>query len=306
MNKIYGYLILIVLLSCSKTDDCITEKTTLIIGNEEFKLTEKSFYGNENCDIIYVEVGYQVPNDPGFRLKFALGKNGSIRNIDLVFARARENKQYESADFNPSGLLSIRNFIYNPSKNYLHFEFQGDLVEVDGAFSTIDIPKDRKYIKGIFTTDNLIKTVCNSAIGNLNFETNNLTFLGNNYFGNFNISLTTNPYQFYFYSDNGYRTIIKSKVDLWNLEKGTYNFDQNSIENRIDFEQYMGIFRATQLLWIRDIDWKKYQTSGSYTILGHQIINGQKVTNGEFNLQIFDNGVSKHNIINAKFEVIGF
>ena len=118
--------------------------------------------------------------------------------------------------------------------------------------------------------------------------------------------MKTNPYQLYFYSDNGFRTIFKSKTDLWNLEKGTYTFDQNNIENRIDFEQYIGIFRATQLLWIRDVDWKKHQTTGNYKITEHLLINGVKVTKGEFNLQVFDAGILKHNITNAKFEVAGF
>lgn len=115
-----------------------------------------------------------------------------------------------------------------------------------------------------------------------------------------------NPYQFYFYSDNGYRTIFKSQIDLWNLKKGIYNFDQNSIENKIDFEQYIGNARATQLLWIRDVDWKKHQTSGSFTILEHIIINGEKVTKGEMNLQVYDNGVLVYSILNGIFETSSF
>jgi len=43
--------------------------------------------------------------------------------------------------------------------------------------------------------------------------------LNSDNFGSYDTGLKTNPYQYYFYSDNGYRTIIKSKVDLWNFKK---------------------------------------------------------------------------------------
>jgi hypothetical protein len=110
----------------------------------------------------------------------------------------------------------------------------------------------------------------------------------------------------YFYTDNGFRALIKSKIKLPNLAAGTYKFDQNTVENRIDFDQYVGIFRATQLLWVRDIDWKKYQTAGSYTILEHTTINEEKVTRGEMNLQVYDKGALIHNITNGKFVVTDF
>ena len=90
------------------------------------------------------------------------------------------------------------------------------------------------------------------------------------------------------------------------MDKGTYTFDQNTLENRIDFEQYIGIFRATQLLGIRPQDWKKFQTSGSYTIKEHVIINGVKVTRGELDLQVYDNGQLLHAVTKGTFEVTGF
>jgi len=58
--------------------------------------------------------------------------------------------------------------------------------------------------------------------------------------------------------------------------------------------------------YYREIDWEKHKTRGSYTIVEHVIINGQKVTRGEMNMQVYDNGVLIHNITNGKFEVPGF
>jgi hypothetical protein len=95
---------------------------------------------------------------------------------------------------------------------------------------------------------------CKAFLPTVQFKTPTITFTGTRANATYDPSLNTNPYIHRFYSNNGYRAIIKSKVDLWNLDKGTYTFDQNTIENRIDLEQYTGIFRATQLLWIRTQD----------------------------------------------------
>ena len=305
--KTTSLLLLLFMFSCDKDEiktEVIEKSLDIRIDNENLKVTNNSISSNESCNSLFASCRYQNSKDLGFRIEFRLNKNGALRNITL-FDYRNGNSHFESADFNSTGLITISNFSYNETKKYLHFDFKGELLEQ--AYSDeLDVDKKRKHIEGSITIKEVRNTECTSFIPNLDFETTNLRFLNNNTFASYDSGLKTNPYQFYFYSDNGYRTIIKSKVDLWHLEKGTYNFDQSSLENRIDFEQYIGIFRATQLLWIRDIDWKKYQTSGSYTILGHQIINGQKVTNGEFHLQIFDNGTLKHNITNAKFEVIGF
>jgi hypothetical protein len=300
-------LLFFFLFSCDKDEiikEVIEKSLDITIGNENLKVTNSSISSNESCNSLFASCRFQNSKDLGFRIEFRLNKNGALRNITL-FDYRNSNSQYQSADFNPTGLMAISNFSYDETKKYLHFDFKGELLE-QAYNDELDVDKKRKYIEGSITIKEVRNTECTSFIPNLDFETTNLRFLNNNNSGSYDIRLKTNPYQYCFYSDNGYRTIFKSKVDLWNLEKGTYNFDQNSIEDRIDFEQYIGVFRATQLLWIREIDWKKHQTIGSYTILEHQIINGQKVTKGEMNMQVYDNGVLIHNISNGKFEVVGF
>lgn len=75
----------------------------------------------------------------------------------------------------------------------------------------------------------------------------------------------------------------------------------------MDLEQYIGVFRSTHMGgYYREIDWEKHQTRGSYTIVEYVVINRQKVTRGEMNMQVYDNGVLIHNITNGKFEVPGF
>ncbi len=295
---------------CSCNDDVVEPATdrlfTIQLGDKNYKGVNKSVAASEDCERLSIAYSYDKP-DGHFAIDFDILKNGALHKATFVDYTLRGgNNRFETADFNPVALMKITNFKYDEATNYVHFEYSGELIMVRGDFYDTDKISPRIHIQGVVTITDLTDYECKTFIPTAQFKTPNLTFIGTRANATHDPSLLRNPYQYLFYSDNGFRTIFKSKVDLWNLEKDTYNFDQNSIENRIDFEQYIGIFRATQLLWIREVDWKKYQTSGSYTILDHQTINGQKVTKGEFNLQVYDNGILIHNITQAKFAVVGF
>jgi len=310
MNNIYKYLIILpFFLSCSNTENVEVTPNKLIeitIGSESFILNEQEQIGcNENCNSLFITGKYNTPdNTLGFRITFRLTKKGAIENIILNNYR-ESGKQYGSADFNPLAIFSIKNFSYNPSTNYLHFEFEGDLVEVESNLILIDVLKPRKFIKGQVTIKDVLKTNCNNSPNNINFDTTNLKFATINSLGT-NDSSATNPFVFSCFSDNGYKISFKSAVDLWNLPIGQYNFNQNDIQNRIDLEKYIGSIRATQVLWIRPIDWQVYQTSGNYIVQEHVLINGQKITKGIFNINVYENSNLIHTINNTKFEILGF
>lgn len=294
--------------SCDKDDiqkEEITSSFEIKIDNDQFKFTNGSVGAIENCERISVGVQSDKSAKENFTIVINLLKNGGIGNVQLFDYRFNNNP-YETPDFKTDGLLTISNFEYDEAKKYLHFEYEGELLKVETDFNSLDKNQPRKKIKGVVTINNIKSVKCNTFISQLNFKTNTLKFVTNRHLASYDSGLKLNPYQFFFYSDNGYRTIFRSNKDLWILDKGTYAFDQNTLENRIDFEQYTGIFRATQLLWIRPQDWKKFQTSGSYTITEHVIINGTKVTKGQMNLQVYDNGLLIYNISNGTFEVTGF
>lgn len=298
------FFLFIFLFSCTKDEEIVIDKSLNIqIENKKFQLINDNLLVEETCNDILINVGYEN-SENNLKISFVLSKNGDLKVISLIDWKS--SNFYHSPDFNPLGLLSIKNFKYDEVSRHLHFDFDGELIKTIEINDNLDTNKERLKIKGTFTINNLKSKECKFYKPELIFEVPELKFVTTTMSGAFNPARYPNPYVFRFYSNNGYRILIQTKSDLWNLEKGTYNFDRSSAENRIDFEQYIGIFRATQLLGSRDFDWKKYETFGSYTIIEHKIINGQKVTNGEFNLQIFDNGVSKHNIKNAKFEVVGF
>lgn len=296
-------------ISCDKdeiTNKVIEQSIDLQIENEKFKIVNESFVVNENCNTIFVSLIYDKgKNEPHFIFELAITKKGILRKVS--YTRFGESTSpFDTPDFNLKGLFTVDNFVYDESSKNLSFNFSGELVKVETNTPLLDVPQKRKKINGKIISNKVKATTCTSFISDLHFETNNLTFATNFNAGSHDPNLPANQYNFRFFSNNGYRAIIKSKVDLWNLDKGTYTFDQNTLENRIDLDQYVGIFRATQLLWIRPQDWKKFQTSGSYTIKEHVIINGLKVTRGEINMQVYDNGMLLHTINNGTFEVTGF
>ena len=307
--KILISFFILLFFSCNQDEiekEDIVNSFELQIENEKFRIENESFVANESCNTIFVSFIYDKgKSEPHFIFELSITKKGVLRKIS--YTRFGEStKPFETPDFNLKGLFSVNNFVYKESKKYLSFDFSGQLLHVETNIPSLDEPQKRKKIIGKITVNKISNTSCTSFISDLNFETNNLTFSSNYHAGSFDSDLKVNPYNSRFYSDNGYRAIIKSKKDLWKVDKGTYSFDHNTLENRIDLEQYTGIFRATQLLWIRPIDWKKFQTSGSYTIKEHVIINGLKVTRGEINMQVYDNGVLVHTINNGTFEVTGF
>ncbi|SHN53379.1 hypothetical protein SAMN05444395_101517 [Flavobacterium fryxellicola] len=306
--KVIFLSVLLLFISCDKDDiekEEITSSFEIKIDNDQFKFTNGSVGAIENCERISVGVQSDKSAEENFTIVINLLKNGGIGNVQLFDYRFNNNP-YETPDFKTDGLLTVSNFEYDEAKKYLHFEYEGELLKVETDFNSLDKNQPRKKINGVVTINDIQSIKCDTFISQLNFTTNTLIFFTNRPCASHDPNLKTNPYQFSFLSTNGYRAIIKSSKDLWNLDKGTYAFEQNSLENRIDLEQYIGIFRATQLLWIRPQDWKKFQTSGSYTIKEHLIINGLKVTKGQINLQVYDNGMLLHSISNGKFEVVGF
>ncbi len=306
MKKTYILLLFLALISCSKSNEEISNRSfTVNIENENFTLINENITANENCDNLFVSARYTTPNDIGFKLEFKLTKKGAIRNVALYNYR-EASKQYESADFNPTGKLTLKNFNYDQDKNTLSFDFEGYLIEVDSNIGTIDVQRNQKYIKGKMNIDALTKTACNNTIGDITIETNNLKFYTSKTLGTNTPSLTLNPYAFDFFSDNGYKISFKNNVDLWDVPIGNYSFTETTPESRINFEEYIGNFRATQLLWIRLVDWKVYSTAGNFKIKEHKMLNGLKVTRGEFDLNVSENNVSKYSLKNIAFQVIGF
>lgn len=305
--RLYSLILFLLLFSCTKDEDVliVNQSVDVLIDNKQFQLINNDFLIVENCNDLFIDFIYDKPENH-FMMSFILSKKGELKHISLLDFR-RSSSFYRTPDFNPLRLMAIKNFKYDGIKKSVYFDFSGELIKTINGIQDMDTPQDKVKIKGTVNTNNIKTEECSIFIPDLTFEVPELKFVTTKINASFNPSVSTYSYIFRYYSNNGYRILIKSKTDLWNLDKGVYPFNENSAENRFDLEQYIGIIRASDSgTYSRDIDWKKYQTAGSYTILEHVIINGQKVTKGEMNLKVYDNGVLIHTITKGKFEVTGF
>lgn len=307
--KSYFLAFLFLLFSCSKSDDLVSDlekKIEISIGNENFIIDgPMQISSNEDCSNLFVSAKYNAKNniDEGFRIKFRITKKGLVKKIELYNYR-ESNKEYGSADFISNQIFTIKNFSFE--KNTLYFEFEGDLILVDNNYNSLDDESPRKKIKGKVYYKNVINIACETIINEVNVKTNTFTFNSINSLGTYNPLLSTNPNQYNCFSNDGYRVSFKSDTKLWNLPIGQINFSETDIENRIDFDKYIGNIRATDALWIRPQDWSSFNSSGSFTIVEHVIEKGLKVTKGVFNVNLYENGNLLHEITNADFKIVDF
>lgn len=304
-NVIKLLIFLLFVSSCSKEEVVKIPLNTVTIDGNKVQLQSNSMYGNENCNSIFAFIDYSSTNDLGFRVSFNLNKRGEITNIRLTTDKS--SVIYESADFNPSSILKITNFVYKPESNFITFDFEGDLVKVNFNESDADNIHSTKYIKGKFTTNKLGKSDCSNVENDLNFAVPTLKFGTVKWHKTASTGANVKtPFQTRFFSDNGFEISFQNDTDLWNVPLGQYNFNVSSTQNRVEFKKYIGNVRATQLLWIRPIDWKIYQTSGNYVITQKIIVRGKKVINGTLSMKVLENGIEVYDIKNGSFSITGF
>lgn len=306
--KIVVVFVSFFLCSCTKdeVEPEIERLFELQLGDKKYKFVNDWVGAIEDCERL--SIGVMIDQSYGhFGLDFNILKNGALAKASLVdYTMTGGDNDYETANFNAVALMKITNFKYDEATNYVHFEYSGELLKINrpGNPDRIFPPK---YIKGVVNITNLDEYKCNTFLPTARFETPTITFTGVKANATFDSSLSSNRFTHRIYSNNGYRMFFKLKEDFWGFEIGKpYKFDQKTIENRIDLEQYIGRLRATQNLYNEQEDWKKFQTAGSFTILERKIVNGIKVTKGEMNIEVYDNGVLVHSINNGIFETSSF
>ena len=278
----------------------------LQLGDKKYKFVNDWVSAIEDCERL--SIGVMIDQSFGhFGIDFNILKNGALAKATLVdYSMMGGDNDYETANFNAVASMKITNFKYDEVKKYVHFEYSGKLLKINRPGNP-DRIFPSKYIKGVVTITNLDEYKCNTFLPTARFETPTITFTGVRANAQYESSLSTNRFTHLIYSNNGYRMFFKLKDDFWSFEIGkTYKFDQKTIENRIDLEQYIGRLRATQNLYNEQVDWKKFQTAGSFTILERKMVNGIKVTKGEMTIEVYDNGVLIHSILNGIFETSSF
>lgn len=290
--------------SCeNNNEEVVSDPLNLItIDDKTYGVTLNGIYGNTNCAFVYANMDYAEANGGGFRLNFKLTNKGAIQNIKLTYGK--DLIYYESADFDSSTIFKISNFIYSPGRNIVSFDFEGDLFKVNFHEDEIDNVHVRKYIKGKFSSSNIKDLTCQIIPNSLAFSTDKLNFSAVQ-----SLQTVTNRsgaslvFETLLFSENGVQINFISDKDLWDKSEGFHSFSVNDFQNKVTFKKFIGKPRATQIRFLRLVDWKNFQTDGDYRITSKTIQNGEKVILGTLNMRVLDNGMLIHNIQNAPFKI---
>jgi len=110
-TKLSLLFLFILLFSCTKDEDSIVIEQSLNIEIEDkrFQLVNDDFLAEETCNDLLINFSLDK-SDNHFMMGFVLSKNGDLKDISLT--DWRNSNFYRSPDYNPLGLLSIKNFKY--------------------------------------------------------------------------------------------------------------------------------------------------------------------------------------------------
>ncbi|MDR2206668.1 MAG: hypothetical protein LBE36_11015 [Flavobacteriaceae bacterium] len=256
--------------------------------------------------VYYVSANY-LPCDNDIYLRVSLNKtqSSSWAIIELTitkYGKVKYFKMWRGLDthytpyYNPNDYVKIKNLQLDPQSPYLKFSFEGSIfeqstdkpMEISGNFEIkffydsycdavynqfIDLNNDIRYING-----DIIKTTTTvqGQIINVKYEAN---------------------------EPDGWQFVLNGlKKKIYDMDLGTYDFDFSRENEFIEFNEYIGPPKSI-FSTVLPTDWLKYDTSGSFTISKHELIDGHKVTKGTINLNAYENGTLIKSFENAPFEL---
>lgn len=242
------------------------------------------FGANENCESVFVtSTYYEKKRDEYVSLNFQLSKSGTLNSVQLVKQANSPvvlNQSFQSTLFDPAIHFQIKNFVYEPDKQNLSFEFEGELFDFKG------LPVE---INGFFNGKSLVNTNCTAVASELT-NTGDFEFLTSRAGSSITSSVNkSDEYEYSFYSQNGYAVIFKFNSSLKSLSKGVYALSSDANEmGSITVMQYKG-GPATQA-GSPNIDWKTFTADGSLEVIEQISLHGFPVTDGKLALKIYDQG----------------
>jgi hypothetical protein len=306
MKKLILTLFLITLFSCStdSVEEIIVEEP--ILNTAEIKLdglvttdiivNVSAFYScNER---VSVSVRSKKNNVTSALFDLTLLKNGELIYASFSDKRGHFSKEYRTSDFIPSSTFTIDEFEFVENEK-LNIKFSGQLLKQ--VFNYLET-SETLNISGEIKVTSFGISICN--IFNDFIELNNeLNFFRINRLSQgFGANLVA---RYDSTSLDGYNIqFVNFNTFLKDMPLGTYNFDQLSTSERINFQQYIGppIFFYSHIFI--PIYWKKFETAGSFTIVEKTVINGHNVTKVVFNFTASYDGVVEYNFTDAEFATI--
>lgn len=109
--------------SCNNEEiekNVIEQSLNLQIDNKQLRLVNDNFTAEETYSDFLINISYENLEN-NLKIGFVLSKNGDLKVISLIDWKS--SNFYHSTDFNPLGLLSIKNFKYDEVNRHLTFRF---------------------------------------------------------------------------------------------------------------------------------------------------------------------------------------
>jgi hypothetical protein len=308
MKKILCLISVLLVLACANDDDVDVEialsdppknKIILLINGTEFSeniVNSSAFYScNESLSISFSSKKNGVTSE---LLSIVLTKDGQIKYAHFVDKSFNYNKTYRTADFFPSTTLNIEEFEFKEEET-LMFKINGTLLEETDNY--LKTPKELQ-INAQIEINEFGKSICS-------YNKDFIRLNDNIYFtdiSKISQNTSTNPsVRYNSNSLNGFNISFKNfNTSFKDIPIGSYNFNTNSVKEKIEFRKYIGIPKAFSTYIYLPSDWRLYESSGNFSIEEKVIIDNKMVIKGKINFSAFYNDTLEYNFKDADFQII--
>ncbi|MDR2204603.1 MAG: hypothetical protein LBE36_00340 [Flavobacteriaceae bacterium] len=221
-----------------------------------------------------------------------INKQGKVK----FFGIHQGDYDHYTTEYDPNKYLKITNLQLDAENEYMNVSFEGRIFK---AYT--DEPME---ISGNFEIKYFSKSYCDATYDQLINLDDDIKF------NNSDISRWTTSVQgqiinvkYEANEPDGRQFVLNGlKKNIYEMDLGTYEFDFSRENEFIEFNEYIGPPKSI-FSTVLPTDWLKYDTSGSFTITKHELIDGHKVTKGTINLNTYENGVLIKSFQNAPFEL---
>lgn len=297
--KFLAPLLFLLFIGCS-TDDNNSQSTVvnslkINVDGTTYTSTNENVVGNENCDNLYISTYYYDANNILFRLYIDISKEGQLIKVEYTentFPSTSSTMDYfRTTRFNPLATFSVDNFYYNSNTGEVTFNFAGTLFLENTS-------GESRFMEGEIKMTALPSLPCKAAKVGLKYDSEAISLF----------SINTTTYKYFndnqsheFVTNNGYYINILMSGDFWDYDLGEYNFDDNDVQDKVEFREALLPLVVGHSLPVSSQQWKTYQTSGTIIVLNKYTEHNQKVVSGKLNLEIRDNGQLIHTLNGIEF-----
>ena len=253
-----------------------------------------SFY---SCDeTINVNVKSKKGNVTSELFTLEILRNGELSYAKFVDKKSFSDEEFSTPDYIPTSTIQIEEFEFVENKK-LKIKFSGTLLK---RIYNLKSNSESIDIHGTIEINEFGKSTCNTFNDyiklNDQIKFSDITRTEQESSANLSVRYESN-------SLNGYNIQFKNFTKfLTNMPLGSYNFNDLSNTEKVEFRKYIGIPKCFGAHIIIPEDWKLYSTKGSFTIVEKTMIDGRLVVKLKLNFIATYNGIEEYNFTNAEFE----